>query len=81
MHTSFQQLINYLQECLSTAQVTEVSLHLAHCPECRRALSLAGQFLTNTRGGKPKQAATRVTPVSPYNSMMRPRTQLNSVVQ
>jgi anti-sigma factor RsiW len=81
MHTSFQQLINYLQERLSTAQVTEVSLHLARCPECRRALGLAGQFLTNTRGGKPKQAANRVTPVAPYSSTATSARQLNSVVQ
>lgn len=59
MHTSFQQLIDYLEERLTAEQVAKISLHLARCPECQRTLVLASQFLTNTRGRQQQRAATR----------------------
>jgi len=70
MHISFQQLINYLEELLSREQITEVSLHLARCSECQRALVLAGQFLTNMRGSKPSRAGNRATSLPPYRRIM-----------
>lgn len=58
MHTSFQQLINYLEDHLNPEEVTKISLHLARCPECQRRLLLASQFLTNMRGRQQQRAAT-----------------------
>jgi hypothetical protein len=60
MHTSFQHLLDYLEESLNPEQVAKISLHLARCPECQRTLFLACQFLTNTRGSKQQRAATKV---------------------
>lgn len=49
-HISFPRLIDYLEERLRPEEVTELSLHLAHCVECQSSLTLARQFLTNMRG-------------------------------
>ncbi|MCE7988757.1 MAG: hypothetical protein DYG89_46980 [Caldilinea sp. CFX5] len=49
-HISFQRLIDYLEDRLSTTEAAEVSQHLARCTECQRSLPLARQLLTSMRG-------------------------------
>lgn len=50
VHTTFQILIDYLEEQLSPDQAVEVTTHLAHCVQCARDLTVARYFLMSMRG-------------------------------